>query len=187
MMLGHLQPRSSVMAHDHAVLVYDAEHEVLVSLDHFLREGLDRRELTTFVHAFPTPREAHGFLATKIPDVPAREAARDLIVAYHQDAFERAGRIDHAHVEGVVGMMAQSAKARGRQGLRIFVDASKKYLASGRADEWFAFESWLGPRLHAECGLVCAYEARHLRDPATLAKVLATHAYRFTPPGMRRG
>lgn len=174
---------SNVRPHDHAVFVYQDETDVLLPLDHFLRQGLERRELTTFVHAYASPQRAHAFLGAKIPDIPAREREKDLVLAHHRDAFERAGRIDHGHVEGIVGMLSESARGAGRNGVRIFVDASKQYLGSGRADEWFQFESWLGPRLHADCGLVCAYEAKHLREPAVLAKVLATHAYRFNAPG----
>ena len=175
--------RSNVRPHDHAVFVYQDETDLLMPLEHFLREGVQSRELTTFVHAYPTPDRAHAFLRSKIDDVHAREQGKDLVLAHHRDAFERAGRIDHAHVEGIVGMLSQSASGSGRKGVRIFVDASKQYLASGRSDEWFAFESWLGPRLHANCGLVCAYNAKHLQDPEVLSQVLRTHAYRFNAPG----
>lgn len=177
--------RSNVRPHDHAVFVYSDETDVLLPLDHFLREGIHFRELTTFVHAHPSTQQAHEFLKGKIPDVPAREESKDLVLAHHRDAFERAGRIDPKHVEGIVGMLSASARGSGRQGVRIFVDASKQYLDSGRADEWFAFESWLGSRLHADCGLVCAYDARHLQEPEVLAKVLRTHAYRFNAAGAR--
>lgn len=175
--------RSSVHAHDHAVYVYDDEHEVLYPLDHFLREGIEAGQLTTFVHSHPTPKAAHGFISSKIEDVADRERAKDLVLAHHRDAFERGGRIHHEHVLSIVGMLDGDARQHGKKGVRIFVDASKRYLESGRADEWFAFESWLGPRLEAGVGLVCAYRASDLRDPRILAKVLETHAYRFNAPG----
>lgn len=177
------ESRSSVRPHEHAVFVYQDESDILLPLDHYLREGLQHGELTTFVHAFPEARVAHQFLQQKIPDVPTREQSKDLVLAHHRDAFERAGRIDHKHVEGIVSMLTQNARGSGRKGVRIFVDASKRYLDNGRADEWFRFESWLGPHLHWDCGLVCAYHARHLQDPAVLAQILRTHAYRFNAPG----
>lgn len=174
--------RSSVHAHDHAVCVYDEETEILYPLDRFLREGMEAGELTTFVHSHPTPLAAHRFLATKIEDVAERERARDLVLAHHADAFERGGRIHYEHVLNVVGMLDADARQHGRTGVRIFVDASKRYLETGRAEEWFAFESWLGPRLDAGVGLVCAYRAKDLLDPRILARVLETHAYRFNAP-----
>lgn len=177
--------RSDVHPHDHAVFVYDDEHELLHPFDHFLRSGVSARQLTTFVHSHASTRAAHDFLASKIEDVPLRESDKDLVLAHHRDAFERNGRIDHTHVESVVGMLDGDARQNGRNGVRIFVDASKRYLEAGRADEWFAFESWLGPQLAAGVGLVCAYRASDLRDAETLAKVLSTHAYRFNAPGAR--
>lgn len=175
----HLETRASVRPHDHAVFVYSDEHELLMPLERFLREGISSRQLTTFVHSHDDANEAHAFLASKISDAPERERSRDLTLAHHRDAFERAGRIDHEHVEGIVRMLDGEARSSGREGLRVFVDASKRYLSTGRSDEWFAFERWLGPHLAAEMGLVCAYEAKHLADPKTLAAVLETHAYRF--------
>lgn len=183
--LDGMQARTRVRPHDHAVFVYGDDPDVLIPFDHFLREGISAGELTTFVHAFPSADHAHAFLGSKLPDVRRREAENDLVVAHHKDAFERGGRIDPAHVEGVVGMLAQAATGVGRNGVRLFVDASKRYLQTGRSEEWFAFESWLGPRLHAQCGLVCAYQTRDLREPAVLARVLAAHAYRFAAPGDR--
>ena len=171
--------RSTVNAHDHAVFVYDDEHDILLPLDRFLAEGAKRRELAAFVHSFPGNAEARGFLSGKVADFDAREREGDLTMAHYRDAFERAGRIDHPHAASVVQMLKDTADGSRRKGVRIFVDASKNYFDAGRVDEWFAFEQWLGPRLQADAGLVCAYRAKDLEDPAVLRRVLETHAYRF--------
>lgn len=177
--------RSRVTPHDHAVCVYDTETHAYRELNGFLREGLTAREVTTFVHAHPSSADATRAMDRHIKDARLLRHAHDLLVAHHRDAFEIAGRIDASHAVGVVGALIRDARARGRAGTRIFVDASKEYLAAGRKEEWFAFESSLGPRLHAETSLVCAYEAKHLRDADVLARVLATHAYRFASAGIR--
>jgi hypothetical protein len=179
------QTRCDVHPHDHAVLVYDREDDLLAPLETFLHEGVKGGEASTFVHSFPGHREATAFVARGVDDVDGFEARKDLNMAFYREAFERNGRIDPKHVEGVVGMLAEAAQSNGRKRVRVFVDASRNYFEAGRVDEWFAFESWLGPRLAADMGLVCAYRATDLADPAILARVLATHAYRFGLPARR--
>lgn len=179
--------RATVNAHDHAVFVYDDVHDMLLPLDHFLADAARQRELAAFVHSFPGTDDARRFLAAKLDTVDARERDGHLTLAHYRDAFERAGRIDHQHAASVVAMLQGTADQKGHAGVRIFVDASKNYFDAGRVEEWFAFERWLGPRLQADAGLVCAYRARDLRDPAVLRQVLETHAYRFTAPGQPVG
>ena len=177
--------RTDVHPHEHAVLVYDDLADILAPLERFVAQGVQARDLSVFVHSFADDQQARAFLRGKMDDLPRREAEGDLTTARYAESFERNGRIDHGHASGVVRRLHQAAKASSRRAPRIFVDASKNYLDAGRVDEWFAFESWLGPRLQAEAGLVCAYRARDLRDPDVLRRVLETHAYRFDAPGSR--
>jgi len=113
------------------------------------------------------------------------EADRALTLANYQEAFERGGKIDYGHVGSVVAMLDEAARQAGRRGVRIFVDASRQYFDAGRVNEWFSFESWLGPRLQAEVGLVCAYRRADIMRPEVLKQVLATHGYRFDTPAKR--
>lgn len=177
--------RAVVHPHEHAVFIYDDETDLLQPLEHFLRTGAAARDLNVFVHSFENNEKARAFLMRKITDVPKYEQEGDLTTARYMESFERGGRIDHDHVAGVVGMLHTSARGSGRRAPHIFVDASKNYFDAGRVDEWFAFESWLGPKLAAEAGLVCAYRAKDLKDPQVLARVLETHQYRFDAPGAR--
>lgn len=174
--------RCEARPHDHAVLVYDRQDDVLAPLETFLHEGIKGREATTFVHSFLAHHDARDFVARALPDVDAHEERKDLTLAVHREAFERNGRIDPRHFEGVLRALQDSARSAGRDRVRVFVDASRNYLDAGRADEWLAFESWLGPRLQADMGMVCAYRASDLADPAILTRVLATHAYRYGLP-----
>ncbi|HVM45870.1 MAG TPA: MEDS domain-containing protein [Candidatus Thermoplasmatota archaeon] len=171
--------RSSIAPHDHAVFVYDVQDEILPSLEQFVRGGVEAGELPVFVHSFPAASDALAFLARNVLEAPSFAQRGDIVTSGYQDAFEREGRIDHEHVGSVVASLQEAARSGGRRAPRIFVDASKNYFDAGRTDEWFAFEGWLGPRLTAECGLVCAYRASDLADPKVLQRVLETHAYRF--------
>lgn len=185
--LSTFSKRESVAQHDHAMCVYDSDRRLLTDLDHFVIGGQVASEVTTFVHAYDDPRAASRLLAHRVPHAheAAEDEAPDLLVSDHRAAFEREGRIDHVHAASVVTALTEEARARGRAGTRIFVDASKRYIGTLREDEWFAFESWLGPHLEASTALVCAYDARQLEDPDVLARVLATHAYRFAAPTIR--
>lgn len=173
--------RHDVAPHEHAVFVYRDQDDMLVPLERFLDAGVKARDLSVFVHSFSDNEGARTFLGKRLgQELVGRERAGHLAASHYREAFERGGRIDYDHVGGVVEMLRESARATGRRAPRIFVDASKNYFDAGRVDEWFAFESWLGPRLAAEAGLVCAYREKDLQDPATLQRVLETHAYRFT-------
>lgn len=175
--------QSEVEPHAHAVFVYDDDTDLLVPLEAFLEGGSRARDLSVFVHSFPTNDEARSFLRQKVTDLPKYEHEGDLTTARYIESFERGGHIDHDHVGNIIEMLQTSARQSGRRAPRIFVDASKNYFDSGRVDEWFEFEAWLGPKLKEDVGLVCAYRARDLEDPEVLARVLATHAYRFDAPG----
>lgn len=170
----------TVKAHDHAVCVYRNEDELLDAFSHFLDEGLARGDLIVFVHPYETPEDALGLLEKRRPDARRLVAENAIALSRYRDAFERDGRIDHDHVSTVVGTLLEAAAAHGRSGVRIFVDASREYLSAQRADEWFAFESWLCPRLVAGLGLVCAYRQADIVDHDVIALVLKTHEYRFS-------
>lgn len=176
---GFRTSRDQVAPHDHAVFVYDDVEDILMPLEQFIREGSRERDLSVFVHSFHDNNEARTFLSRSMPDITKHEAEGDLSSAPYTEAFERDGKIDHDHVGGVVTMLSSTAETTGRRAPRIFVDASKNYFDAGRVDEWFAFERWLGPRLQAKVGLVCAYRASDLQDPKILNQVLETHQYRF--------
>lgn len=174
------RPRRALALHDHAVCAYDTQEEMLASLAEFLVDGERGRELMVFVHSFGTDDEAWSFVrraAGRMDDLRENDV---VVVSLYRDAFERGqGRIDHAHVANVVDSLSKRADESGRAGTRIFVDASRQYLDRGRADEWFEFEAWLGRRLQANVGLVCAYRRADIMQPAILPRVLRTHAYRF--------
>lgn len=175
----YLAARHTVEAHDHAVCVYDRHEDLVAPLARFVDEGVDRREFVIFVHSFPGDEEAWRFVEKARPD--ARKLRDDFVlVSLYRDAFEGRGqRIDYDHVMGVVGSLVDAARAKGRRGTRIFVDASRVYFRDGRQKEWFDFESWLGRRLQAEVGLVCAYQRADATRPDLFPDMLRTHAYRF--------
>lgn len=174
------ETRSEVHPHDHAVVVYDDENDLLVPLADYIEQGLREGDLSVFVHSFEHNERAREYLKKGMGETVGRhEADGNLTTAPYREAFERASHIDHEHVASVVAMLLDTAKRSGRRAPRIFVDASRNYFDTGRVEEWFAFERWLGTRLQAECGLVCAYRASDLRDPKVLAQVLETHGYRF--------
>lgn len=173
-------PRPQLHVHDHAVCAYDTREDMLVSLGTFLAEGQDRRELSVFVHSFQTDDEAWQFVHRALPAATDMRRAEVVVVSLYEAAFEGgARRIDHEHVARVVTGIVDRAGSAGLRGARIFVDASRAYFAGDRAEEWFAFESWLGRRLDAKVGLVCAYQRQDIMRPEILPQVLRTHAYRF--------
>lgn len=174
-----LKTRADIHPHDHAVFVYDDVTDMLVPLERFLHDAADRKELAAFVHSFPGTRDARSFVGQKVSTLPDHEREGVVTMAHYRDAFEKGGHIDHAHAVSVVGMLKETAGGSRKNGVRIFVDASKNYFDAGRTDEWFAFERFLGTRLQADVGLVCAYRASDLEDPNVLRQVLETHAYRF--------
>lgn len=176
----YASPRHEVHAHDHAVCAYDTEGDLHAALGEFLRDGLRRRELSVFVHSFGTDEEAWKLLERAHPGAATLRSDQLVVVSLYTDAFEGArGRIDYDHVTRVVGSLVGGATQRGRSGVRLFVDASRAYLAAQRAKEWFDFESWLGRSLQANVGLVCAYRRADVMQPDVFPQVLSTHAYRF--------
>lgn len=171
--------RGDVALHEHAICIFDNEPELGRVLAGFVRAGVQKDELSVFVHSFATDDDAWRFLehAYGQGGPPRRDI---VLVSLYTQAFQGMHpRIDHAHVTQVIGSIVERATDGGHQGARIFVDASRRYLAQERAEEWFAFESWLGRRLQANVGLVCAYRREDVIDPANTARILQTHAYRF--------
>lgn len=179
---AHEAPRASLCAHDHAVCIYERHEDMARPLAHFLADGIGRREQSVFVHSFPSDEEAWAFVAGVAPDAQ-RHRGGIVLVSLYREAFQGAHpRIDYAHVVDVIERLLGSAKEKGLQGTRIFVDASRVYFEEERSEEWFAFESWLGRRLQSAVGLVCAYRKRDALRPDLFPEMLRTHAYRFDAP-----
>lgn len=174
------QPRDQLHPHDHAVCTFETERDLVAPLARFLDEGVQRAELCVFVHSFPSDAEAWALLEEARPDASRLRRDQLVLVSLYKQAFEGGRpRIDYDHVKVVVdGLVAQAEKA-GRTGVRIFVDASRRYFAEARTREWFEFETWLGRRLQAKVGLVCAYQRADVLKPEIFPDVLKTHAYRF--------
>jgi len=177
------RPRQGVEAHDHAVCTYETQDELLAALRAFVNEGLAKGDLVVFVHSFGSDDEAWQFIKRAAPAVKDEPVESVIVVSLYEAAFEGgARRIDYEHVGRVVESLDQRARDAGKQGTRIFVDASRTYFAGARAAEWFAFENWLGVRLQARIGLVCAYQRADIMKEDVLPQVLRTHAYRFDAP-----
>lgn len=176
------QTRGEVHAHDHAVCVYEKHADLVAHLGRFVEEGLRRHELAIFVHSFESDDEAWRFVEEAHPSARAQ---RDdvVLVSLYRDAFHgKSPKIDYDHVMGVVQHLVDTASSKGRRGTRIFVDASRRYFDEKRDAEWFAFEAWLGRRLQAAVGLVCAYQRSDATRPDLFPQMLETHAYRFAAP-----
>lgn len=172
--------RPDVHPHEHHVFVFDAEEDMVRPLGRFLDEGVRRKETSVFVHSFPEDETAWRFLERAYPQAAQARAGEIVVVSLYRTAFEgSSARIDYNHVNAVVSSLVQQAEASSRTGVRIFVDASRRYFESGRVREWFDFEKWLGRRLQANVGLVCAYQRRDLLREDIFPEVLDTHAYRF--------
>lgn len=179
-----LPGRPAVDPHDHAVFVYDDQDALGEGLAAFIREGVERHELSVFVHSFASDDEAWAFIAARAPTARRLRADELVLVSLYREAFEGEGaRIDHERVKGVVDDLIARAERDRRRGVRIFVDASRRYFEAAREEEWFAFESWLGRRLQAAAGLVCAYRRADATRPDLFPEMLRTHAYRFEPGG----
>lgn len=174
----------AVEPHDHAVFVYDDPAGLGAGLRHFIEEGAGRGVLTIFVHGFEDDGEAWRFVEAHAPGARRLAAEELVLVSLYRDAFEgKRDAIDYDHVTGVVGALIDRAGRAGRAGVRIFVDASRHYFEARRDKEWFAFEAWLGRRLQANAGLVCAYRRADATRPDLFPEMLRTHAYRFDAPG----
>lgn len=178
------EPRHEVAPHDHALVVFEDDDDLLPPLSAFLEEGVQRDELIVFVHSFASEEEAWAFLERARGDAPKLRSSQVVLVSLYTDAFEGgAGRIDYEHVGRVVAGLEDTARERGRSAVRIFADASRRYFARTRVEEWFAFEEWLGRRLHARMGLVCAYQKADALRSDLFPQILRTHGYRFSTPG----
>lgn len=172
--------RDGLHAHAHAVCVYEREDEMSRSLSLFIEGGVRQGETSVFVHSFVTDEEAWMFLLRAHPGADQLRADQLVLVSLYRDAFQGgAPRIDHEHVGRVVGGLVEQARLGRRAGVRIFVDASRRYFSEARVREWFDFEEWLGRRLQASVGLVCAYRREDIMRPDLLPLVLRTHSYRF--------
>lgn len=175
--------RREVRGHDHAVCVYEGPAELGAAFGAFLREGLTRRDLTVFVHSFRDDDEAWGFVEKAHPEASRLRKDQLVLVHLYEAAFEGGNRrIDQDHVTGVIGRLSDMVRRNKLHGLRIFVDASRQYFTQQREKEWFAFESWLGRRLQADVGLVCAYQREDATRPDLFPEMLRTHSYRFEAP-----
>lgn len=176
------RPRSHVHSHDHALVVFEEDEDLLAPLGAFLRDGIDRAELIVFVHSFATEDDAWRFLERAGAGEAPLRRSEIVLVSLYKDAFEgEAGRIDYEHVGRVVASLDETAAARGRSAVRIFIDASRRYFASARVEEWLEFEAWLGRRLQARVALVCAYQKSDALRPDLFPHILKTHTYRFDP------
>lgn len=177
---SYAQSRATVDPHDHAVCVYDSAEGLSHNLAHFVDEGLERNELCIFIHSFPSVDHAWTFLERARPDVRTLHQDQVFVVSIYREAFQgEKERIDYDHVTSVVSSLLQSATDSGRNGVRIFVDASRAYFGERRQQEWFEFEAWLGRRLQSSVGLVCAYRREDAMRPDLFPDMLRTHAYRF--------
>lgn len=175
-------PRHEVEHHDHAIVLFEREADLIPPLSAFVEDGLQKRDLIVFIHSFPSDADAWAFMHAAREDAPKLRADQVILISLYRDAFEGGEtRIDHERVAEQVAQLTQTAMERGLSGVRIFVDASRRYFAQARVEEWFAFESWLGRRLQANAGLVCAYHASDLKSADIFEKALETHAYRFSP------
>lgn len=171
--------RQGLAAHDHALHVFDSVQQLGDGLASFIREGEAGNELCVFVHSFAHDDDAWRFLHEALAGgAPPSDM---VFVRLYTQAFqgEHPG-INYEHVGKVVASLGELAAKDGRASVRIFVDASRRYLSEARADEWFEFEAWLGRHLVGNVGLVCAYQRSDVYDPAHVARVLETHAYRFS-------
>ena len=87
--------------------------------------------------------------------------------------------IDYETVARVFGGLVVRASRAGCAGVRVFVVASRRYIAEGKVAECLDFEAWLGCRLRETMGLVCAYQRSDLEKTAVLKGVLEAHGMRF--------
>ena len=176
------ETRAHVHPHDHAVFVYDDVETLGHGLARFIHGGVEAHQVSVFVHSFATDDEAWRFVERHVPEARRLHSDELVLVSLYREAFEGTGpRIDYDRVTGVVGGLVDHAEKRQRKGVRIFVDASRRYFESDRQAEWFAFEAWLGRRLQASAGLVCAYRRADATRPDLFPEMLRTHAYRFEP------
>lgn len=176
---GATETRDEVRPHDHAICLYDDRDDLAGQLGSFLEEGDARGEVMIFIHSLESDDEARQLVHQAYPRSEDLIGQELFLIRLYRDAFESGGRIDYDHVGKLVEGHVAKADAQGRPGLRIFVDASRRYFEGAREAEWFAFEEWLGRRLVAKVALVCAYRAGDLSDPGRMATALRTHLYRF--------
>ena len=166
--------------HDHAVAMYSDREGLRAALGTFLDDGIEANDLMVFVHSFESDRDAWALLEDARAGVGELRSRQIVVVSLYKNAFQgEQPAIDHEHVGRVVDSLVKQAGSSSRRALRIFVDASRTYLHEGRLEEWFAFESWLGRRLQARVGLVCAYRREDVLRPDVFPRALDTHAYRF--------
>lgn len=176
------EARPEVEPHDHAVFVYDDPAELGAGLAAFVGGGVASRQTSLFVHSFGSDEEAWAFVERHVPDAKRLHEDELVLVSLYREAFEGEGkRIDHERVASIVTAFVERARSGGQRGVRIFVDASRRYFEASRDAEWFAFEAWLGRRLQAAAGLVCAYRRGDATRPDLFPEMLRTHAYRFDP------
>lgn len=172
--------RAHVEPHDHAVCVYEGRDDLVRAFATFLDEGLAKGELNVLVHGFDHEEEAWAFVEDARPDAKRLRQDQLVLVDLYTRSFEAGRRrIDYEHVTKVVGALVDMARSRDMGGVRIFVDASRRYFGEKRDQEWFAFEAWLGRRLQAKVGLVCAYQRADATRADLFPDMLRTHAYRF--------
>lgn len=172
-------------AHAHACVFYHDSGELFEAIATFALGAKDQGVLGVFVHATEDAEDIWQTLHRASPAVDwdgLREAQDFLAVSHRQAFIGKDGRLDVAHADRAVASLQDQARASGRRTVALFVDASRWYLSTGRAAEWFAFESALGPRLHRAVGLVCAYRAEDVVAAPLHAQVLRTHAYVVAPP-----
>lgn len=170
----HLHP------HDHAVAMYADREGLQAALRRFLVDGVAANDLMVFVHSFGADQEAWDLLEAAHGGSRDLRSAQIVVVSLYKHAFQGENPvIDYEHVGRVVDGLVRQTEASSRRALRIFVDASRAYLQEGRLQEWFAFEAWLGRRLQARVGLVCAYRREDVLRPDVFPQALETHAYRF--------
>jgi len=160
---------------DHTWFLFRHDDELRDAVHAFTQAALARDHAALFVHRFGGDAEALAFLRGG-PDYGSLLDRHFFLLARHGDAFEGTrGVIDYQHVTRTVADLLGTVRATGRQGLSIFVDASRSYLASRRHEEWFAFERWLGQRLRQQVGLVCAYAEADLARADVRRHVETTH------------
>lgn len=168
-------------AHEHVCQVARSEDDLVATLRTFLKTLVDRDGI--FIHRY-SAEDAQRLLALADPDESLRREAT-LTVATREAAFQGPyPRIHHEHVAETVQAAVAAAQSR-KHGLAILADASHAYIKSGRAQEWFDFETWLGRRLDQDIVLVCLYWQADLERPEILDGMMRTHLARLSARGTR--
>lgn len=173
-------PGAGISSHDHSVLIYWDDQELLDALVPYLVEGLQQGDRVVHVgHRAPLSVIASGLESAGV-DVEASKATGQLTLVTAEQAFFPAGRFELEAALAGVRQLAEGAQADGVKRVRFSVDLAYLLANVPGMEDGLTFESRANEEIFERYPFmcICSYNAS-LGQNEIVEDLLATHPVVF--------